>query len=80
MICSHCGRAITKPAATVRKAWSGLDEHYGPRCALKLGLVNPAVKAKKAKMTRTRNTKRLAFWAAQQDLFLIPPDSRGLES
>ncbi len=72
MICSHCGRKITKPAAVQRFTGGGIVvvNNYGPICAVKLKLIKPAVKAKKAKMTRTRNkANSQAFWAAQQDLF-----------
>lgn len=66
MHCVHCGRRIFRdPAATVTTRNGAL--HWGPKCAAKAGLTNPAKRQILTMKRRVKPTQRAADHTGQAD-------------
>lgn len=66
MHCVHCGRRIFRdPAATVTTRNGAL--HWGPKCAAKAGLTNPAKRQILTMNRRVKPTQRATAHDGQAD-------------
>ena len=65
MHCTHCGRRLIEPTVTIRTKRGPL--YWGPKCAAKAGLTNPAKRQILTLKRRVKPTQRATAHDGQAD-------------